>query len=194
MNAKLDKIIQYYDEKLYKLLSNSFTINDVIDLFWESITEVYILSLEESHKLKISNNLIKEIDLKKLTYDGSAEKTEQRIFNHIKTIFLMEKLNNNTIIKLDKILIKGLFTLLARLFENEIKYVFNQILFIKTKESNEKYYYQIITGEMCEYCRDIAGKIYSSEEIELIGIPPYHPDCDCELNILTEEERNKLNY
>ena len=50
------------------------------------------------------------------------------------------------------------------------------------KEYPEEISFEIIAGDSCEYCRDISAEIYPIEKVDIIGLQPYHPDCDCEVH------------
>ena len=61
-----------------------------------------------------------------MTYDGNAINTEQRIRDHINNNYPMMEINDITVLNIsDNDLKIALFTLLMRLFENELKYVYN---------------------------------------------------------------------
>ena len=183
MNKLIKELIQKQDEELFKLLSQDFTIQEIIDLFWDGITDAYIIALNEAENIIGPVKPISIDKLRKMTYDGNAINTEQRIRDHINNNYPMMEINDVTVLNIsDNDLKIALFTLLLRLFENEIKYVYNQVISSKMKEYPEEISFEIIAGDSCEYCRDIAAEIYPIEKVDIIGLPPYHPDCNCEVH------------
>ena len=175
MNKLIKELIQKQDEELFKLLSQDFTIQEIIDLFWDGITDAYIIALNEAKNIIGPVKPISIDKLRKMTYDGNAINTEQRIKDHISNNYPMMEINDNTILNIsDNDLKIALFTLLLRLFENEIKYVYNQVISSKMKEYPEEINFEIIAGDSCEYCRDIAAEIYPIEKVDIIELDCHH--------------------
>ena len=100
MNKLIKELIQKQDEELFKLLSQDFTIQEIIDLFWDGITDAYIIALNEAKNIIGPVKPISIDKLRKMTYDGNAINTEQRIKDHISNNYPMMEINDNTILNI----------------------------------------------------------------------------------------------
>ena len=178
---ELFKYIKTYFSK-DKSLWNWETFYPVVEnIIYDSLTETYAITTESAKKIyQIKfNETIDKDTLEKLTYSKDGKTLKERILNHYE----------NAVKRVDPI--TYFYNRLVLIMDTETLYASNHVIHGKLK----KYATHVeIVGSpecgdenegLCEYYIS-KGKMPIEELDEL---PPYHPDCECELIYYIDKEK-----
>lgn len=173
-----------YLEKLFKHIRSYFRLPkekqdkelflaELEDIIYESLTETYAITakaVEEIYNI-IFIEKIDDDTLRNLTYSADGKTLNDRLNNHY----------DNAIDRIDPT--TYFYNRIVVIMDTETLYSSNHVIHGKLKRQAS--YIEVINanGDCCEEHPDCKywleqGKIPIEELIEL---PPYHPDCECEV-------------
>ena len=143
----------------------------ILDLIFESLEQTYALSC--SMVKEVYNITSKSIDLKDLTYDGDDKTLEERLLQYFQELiaYILECIKNDEPIDWDKIK-RNLHHRLLLVLDTETQTV--KIKVTRRKIEGHCEFGEVLPGECCPG----SGGIYPIDELD---IPPFHPNCMCEV-------------
>ena len=157
------------------------TFNGLEKLIFDSLTETYAITaaaVKKIYGIKF-NETINQETLEKLTYSKDGQTLEQRIHKHYDEAV---KKDNPTLYFYNRMVL---------IMDTETLYASNHVIHGKLNKyathvevinANEDF---CLEYESCEYWVS-KGKMPIEELDEL---PPYHPDCECEVIYYIDEEK-----
>ena len=195
MRQQISNSKDSYLELIFKIVKEYFSKVDKTKWSWEElyslIEPLIYASLEETYRITAKsaksiyditfNETIDEETLKSLTYSKDGKTLEERIHNHYDEAIKRE---NPSIYFYNRMVL---------IMDTETAYATNHIIHGKVKKYAN--YVEILEqpecmnepSSECEYWV-VKGKM-SIEELE--ELPPYHPDCDCQVIYYIDKEKIK---
>lgn len=145
----------------------------VLDLTFESLEQTYSYSC--SMVKEMYNITSKPIDLKDLTYNDDGKTLDERLLEYFQELneYVLDYIKNNEPIVWDTIK-RSLHQRLLLVLDTETQTVKNKVIRLKVEGHCE--FGEILSGE-CDSCPG-SGGIYPIDELD---IPPFHPECMCEV-------------
>ena len=183
-DAYLEKIFKYTKKyfSLNKSLWNWETFYPEIEKnIYDSLAETYSITtvaVKKIYGIKFNETINKET-LEKLTYSKDGKTLEERLYYHYQEAI---KRNNPSLYFYNRtVLIMDTETLYAsnHVIHGKMKKYATHVEVIGSPECDSE------NGGMCEYYIS-KGKMPIEELDEL---PPYHPDCECEVIYYIDEEK-----
>ena len=192
MRQKISESKDSYLEEMFKYIKTYFSTDKSLwdwkifykgleDLIFESLTETYSITITAvkliygiQFKDKINRNT-----LEKLTYSEDGKTLEERMKIHWDNAI---KRDNSALYFYNRtVLVMDTETLYAsnHIIHGKLKKYATYVEVIGSPECNDE------DGGMCEYYVS-KGKMPIEELDEL---PPYHPDCECEVIYYIDEEK-----
>lgn len=192
MRQKISKTKDEYLEAIFIYIKEYFSMDKSLwswetsyegleKLIFDSLTETYSITaaaVKKIYGIKFNETIDKET-LKELTYSKDGQTLEERIYKHYDDAV---KRDNPTLYFYNRIVL---------IMDTETLYASNHVIHGKLK----KYATHVEIfgspdcdsedGGMCEYYIS-RGKMPIEELDEL---PPYHPDCECEVIYYIDEEK-----
>lgn len=168
------EIAETYLERISKIvashLGRSNQIDDIIDLFYDNMEDVYKNTTNKVHNIYPKAMDYKVEDLFTITYSSDGKTIEERIESYWKEATEVGKEN----LQAAKVWLIGKY---KKLLENETTIVESCIKKNKVKPIAEYLVIEHNCGCDCNLCDGEEGVFPADEDIPL---PPYHPNCACE--------------
>ena len=176
ISAFIKMVPKLEDKTKIKKLFEEFQ-DEILDLIYKSLEETYTLT---SKSVKdIYNITSKSIKIKDLTYNGDGKTLDERVEQYFLDLIEYVAVNEDV----DWNIIKNnLNYRLVLILDTETQAV--KIKVTHTKIEGHCEFGEVLPGECCAG----SGGIYPIDELEL---PPYHPNCRCEViyyEELTDDE------
>lgn len=178
---ELFKYIKTYFSK-DKSLWNWETFYPVVEnIIYDSLTETYTITAESAKKIyQIKfNETIDKDTLEKLTYSKDGKTLKERILNHYENAVKRENPTNY------------FYNRLVLIMDTETLYASNHVIHGKLKKYAT--HVEIIGSPECSDENEGLCEYYISKGKmpieELDELPPYHPDCECEVIYYIDKEK-----
>lgn len=180
------EIIDQYAEEIAKLnikilkadnLDWITSVDDYLDIIYNSLENVYSITLEkirEIYSIEILNEEITQKNINKLTYSKDGLTLRQRIIKHCEEYEKDKPTKERLLYDMIKILNTEALCVMNNLISNKVNFEYAAI-------DND--------GECCELCSDYANEEYIP--IDDFEEPPYHPNCECIAVYFTAKEIKK---
>ena len=178
---ELFKYIKTYFSK-DKFLWNWETFYPAVEnIIYDSLTETYAITAESAKKIyQIKfNETIDKDTLEKLTYSKDGKTLKERILNHYE----------NAVKRADPI--TYFYNRLVLIMDTETLYASNHVIHGKLKKYAT--HVEIVGSPECSDENEGLCEYYVSKGKmpieELDELPPYHPDCECEVIYYIDKEK-----
>ena len=158
-------------EDIYKYLDNEvISLDYIYEIILDMLSEVYALTAAAIKNIyNIDNKPLDEEDIEKLIYSKDGKSMLERLQEH----FTEAKKKDN--------FKEYFFNRIVLITDTESLTVSNAIIHGKMKKNAK--YVEVISGS--EYCAEGDCEYWQSKGKipieELTELPPYHPDCECEV-------------
>lgn len=200
-DKSFEKIVKYVNRNFNDQPKEEF-INQVFNLILDSLEKTYSLTAAAVREIyNIQDNNIENIEMDKLTYSQDGKTLKDRLEQHYSSA---KERKNRFAIQIKEVEAKkddpvsglnaAMFYYNERMFvilNTETSYISNYLLHKKLKEyaSHAEIYgvgeCMINDGSPCEEWIKM-GKMPIEDLVEL---PPYHPNCECEVIYYFEERK-----
>lgn len=178
---ELFKYIKTYFSKDKFLWSWEIFYPVVENIIYDSLTETYAITAESAKKIyQIKfNETIDKDTLEKLTYSKDGKTLKERILNHYE----------NAVKRVDPI--NYFYNRLVLIMDTETLYASNHVIHGKLKKYAT--HVEIVGSPECSDENEGLCEYYISKGKmpieELDELPPYHPDCECEVIYYIDKEK-----